>query len=139
MDSMETLEPSPDEYVVRRPARRSGTGAWTLVDAASDTWVVRTTGERASLLPVLRDRDGVAHYPTGEVPVRFAEPPTDEALRVFAKSQRVTLARRNALERRQATFAPAAPEWLPDLVDRLAAAPGVARAWAVTLSRYAGA
>lgn len=135
--TMETLEPSPGEYVVRRPAARSAAdGAWTLVDAATDTWVLRSTAARASMLPVLRDRDGVAHYPTGEVTVRFAEAPSDERLRAFAQSQRVSLARRNALERRQATFAPAAPEWLPDLVDRLAAAPGVARAWAVTLSRY---
>ena len=48
----------------------------------------------------------------------------------------MTLVRRNALEPRQAVFAPAAHEWLPDAVDRLAGAPGVARAWPVTVSRY---
>jgi len=68
--------------------------------------------------------------------VRFADAPSDDALHAFAKAQRVTLARRNAIEPRQAVFAPASREWLPELVDRLAAAPGVARAWPVTASRY---
>ena len=134
---METLVPSPHEFVVRRPAARPATaGDWTLVDEATGTWVLRARDARTDLLPLLRDRDGVAHYPTGEVTVRFARAPTDAALGAFAKAHRVTLARRNALEPRQAVFAPAAHEWLPDLVDRLAAAPGVARAWPVTISRY---
>jgi len=136
---MEALSPSPDEYVVRRPATRSASaGAWELVDAATDTWVLRTRdpGARTRWLPLLRDGDGVAHYPTGEVTVRFADAPSDDALHAFAKAQRVTLARRNAIEPRQAVFAPASREWLPELVDRLAAAPGVARAWPVTASRY---
>jgi hypothetical protein len=134
---METLTPSPGEYVVRRPAARSAAdGAWTLVDAPSQTWVLRTRGARPTMLPVLRDRDGVPHYPTGEVTVRFAEALDDAALQAFATAQRVTLERRNALEPRQATFAATEPEWLPDLVDRLAAAPGATRAWPVTVSRY---
>ena len=98
--------------------------------------MLRAHDARTDLLPLLRDRDGVAHYPTGEVTVRFAQAPTDDAIRAFAKVQRVTLARRNALEPRQAVFAPAMHEWLPDVVDRLASAPGVARAWPVTVSRY---
>ena len=134
---MEALVPSPREFVVRRPAARPvAAGEWTLVDEASGTWVLRARDARTDLLPLLRDRDGVAHYPTGEVTVRFVQAPTDDALGAFAKAHRVTLARRNALEPRQAVFAPAAHEWLPDLVDRLAAAPGVARAWPVTVSRY---
>ena len=134
---METLAPSPNEFVVRRPSTRpAADGDWTLVDAATGTWVLRARSARTDLLPLLRDRDGAAHYPTGEVTVRFARAPSDDALRKFAKAQRVTLARRNALEPRQAVFAPAAREWLPDLVDRLAAAPGVTRAWPVTVSRY---
>jgi hypothetical protein len=136
---VEALVPSPHEYVVRRPAARAASaGQWELVDAASDTWVLRTRdpSARSSWLPLLRDGDGVAHYPTGEVTVRFSEAPSDAALRAFAKAQRVTLARRNAIEPRQAVFAPASREWLPELVERLAAAPGVARAWPVTVSRY---
>jgi hypothetical protein len=135
---VETLVPSPGEFVVRRPASRaSRPGEWTLVDAAEDLWLVRApTRARDDWLPVLRDRDGVAHYPTGEVTVRFAQAPGDAALRAFAREQRVTLARRNALEPRQAVFAPAVREWLPDVVERLAAAPGVARAWPNTASRY---
>jgi hypothetical protein len=136
---VEALLPSPHEYVVRRPATRSASaGEWELVDAATDTWVLRTRDPRArtAWLPLLRDGDGVAHYPTGEVTVRFAQAPSDDALRAFAKAQRVTLARRNAIEPRQAVFAPVAREWLPELVERLAAAPGVARAWPVTVSRY---
>jgi hypothetical protein len=134
---MEALVPSPHEFVVRRPAARPTTaGDWTLVDEATGTWVLRAHDARNDLLPLLRDRDGVAHYPTGEVTVRFAKAPTDDALGAFAKAHRVTLARRNALEPRQAVFAPATQEWLPNLVDRLAAAPGVVRAWPVTVSRY---
>jgi hypothetical protein len=140
---METLEPSPGEYVVRRPSRRpASAGAWTLVDADSDTWVLRTadTGRAAgeARLPVLRDRDGVAHYPTGEVTVRFAKAPTDAALRAFARTQRVRFMRRNELEPRQVVFVPArrAGEWLPDVVERLGSAPGVASAWPNTASRY---
>ena len=134
---MEALSPSPNEYVVHRPAARPrAAGDWTLVDETTGTWVLRARNARTDMLPLLRDRDGVAHYPTGEVTVRFAQAPTDDALGAFAKAHRVTLARRNALEPRQAVFAPAAHEWLPDLVDRLAAAPGVARAWPVTISRY---
>ena len=89
-------------------------------------------------LPVLRDADGVAHYPPGEVTVRFVEVPTDPALSRFARSQGVTLIRRNALEPRQAVFIPSPParEWLFDLIDRLAAAPGIARVWANTESLY---
>ena len=134
--------PSPHEYVVRRPGLRAASaGEWELVDDATDTWIVRTRDPkaRAAWLPLLRDRDGVAHYPTGEVTVRFAAAPAEDALQAFAKTHRVALARRNALEPRQAVFVPVAREWLPDLVDRLAAAPGVARAWPVTISRYARA
>jgi hypothetical protein len=134
---VETLAPSPNEFVVRRPAARPAeAGDWTLVDAATGTWVLRAHDARTDLLPLLRDRDGVAHYPTGEVTVRFVQTPNDDALATFAKAQRVTLARRNALEPRQAVFAAVAREWLPDLVARLAAAPGVTRAWPVTVSRY---
>jgi hypothetical protein len=134
---VETLAPSPNEFVVRRPAARpAAAGDWTLVDAATGTWVLRAHDARTDLLPLLRDRDGVAHYPTGEVTVRFVQTPNDDALATFAKAQRVTLARRNALEPRQAVFAAVAREWLPDLVARLAAAPGVTRAWPVTVSRY---
>jgi len=134
---MEALVPSPREFVVRRPAARpAAAGEWTLVDEATGTWVLRARDARTDLLPLLRDRDGVAHYPTGEVTVRFAQSPAEEALRAFAKAHRVTLVRRNALEPRQAVFAPAAHEWLLDIVERLAGAPGVARAWPVTVSRY---
>ena len=151
---METLKPSPNELVVRKPAQRPGeAGEWELVDRASDTWLLRTSATHARdgwhratqalkphewPLPVLRDADGVAHYPTGEVTVRFVEVPTDPALSRFARSQGVTLIRRNALEPRQAVFIPSPParEWLFDLIDRLAAAPGIARVWANTESLY---
>ena len=157
---METLDPSPNEFVVRRApaarrsARATAAGEWTLVDAASDTYLLRTplAGDARSgweaasrslrgqgvVLPVLRDRDGVVHYPTGEVTVRFDEAPSDTALDAFARAHRLRLSRRNALEARQAVFEPAATpaDYLPDLVARLAKAPGVARAWANTASPY---
>ena len=78
---MEALVPSPHEFVVRRPAARPvAAGEWTLVDETSGTWVLRARDARTDLLPLLRDRDGVAHYPTGEVTVRFAQSPADDAL-----------------------------------------------------------
>jgi hypothetical protein len=155
---METLDPSPNEFVVRgapshEDARAGAPGEWTLVDAASDTWLWRMPARRDSreaweaavrslrggvVLPVLRDRDGVAHYPTGEVTVRFDDAPSDAALDAFARKQRLRLKRRNAYEARQAVFEPAsAPQdWLPDVVARLAKALGVMRAWANTASPY---
>ena len=151
---METLAPSPNELVVRRPAARpAAAGTWELIDEASGTWLLRTTSTRAREgwrraasaldaadvpLPLMRDGDGVPHYPTGEVTVRFATAPADAALGQFATAHRLRLVRRNELEPRQAVFvaARAAREWLPDLVDRLAAAPGVTRAWPNTVSRY---
>lgn len=158
---METLDPSPNEFVVRRAsassrrgARASAAGEWTLVDATSDTYLLRTamagdarSGWQAAarslhgkgvVLPVLRDRDGVVHYPTGEVTVRFDEAPNDTALDAFAREHRLRLSRRNPFEARQAVFEPAATpaDYLPDLVARLAKAPGVVRAWANTASPY---
>jgi hypothetical protein len=99
---------------------------------------MRSLGDDAEVLPVLRDRDGVAHYPTGEVTVRFDAAPSDTVLDAFARAQRLRLKRRNEFEARQAVFEPAdaPPDWLPDIVARLARAPGVARAWANTASRY---
>jgi len=154
---METLEPSPNEFVVRERGnkaldRASVAGEVELVDAKSGTWVLRTSatqaragwqavadrlGAGAEVLPVLRDRDGVAHYPTGEVTVRFARAPGDAALRAFAREHGLALARRNELEPRQVVFAPpAGRDWLPDVVERVALAHGVERAWANTVSRY---
>lgn len=156
---METLDPSPNEFVVRRVRAPSRAGAdaagdWTLVDPASGTYVLRTsarTDPRSAweaavrslhvddvVLPVLRDQDGVAHYPTGEVTVRFAVPPSDAMLEAFARAQRLRLKRRTAFESHQAVFEPADTprDYLPDVVARVAKASGVQRAWANTASHY---
>jgi hypothetical protein len=154
---METLEPSPNEFVVRERGtnaieRARVAGSVELIDAKSGTWVLRTAATQAragwqslaeglgtglEVLPVLRDRDGVAHYPTGEVTVRFAVPPSDAALRAFTREHGLALARRNELEPRQVVFSPAeGRDWLPDVVERIAQVRGVERAWANTVSRY---
>ncbi|HVJ73349.1 MAG TPA: hypothetical protein VNB03_04910 [Casimicrobiaceae bacterium] len=158
---METLDPSPNEFVVRHrraPSRvRAGAdaaGAWTLVDPASGTYLLRTTTRNDPrgaweaavrsvhaddvVLPVLRDQDGVAHYPTGEVTVRFEVAPSNADLDAFARAQRLRLKRRNAFESQQAVFEPADTprDYLPDVVARVAKASGVLRAWANTASHY---
>ncbi|MEO8484836.1 MAG: hypothetical protein ABI585_00720 [Betaproteobacteria bacterium] len=158
---METLAPSASEFVVRLAhtgpdaiarARRAGdlqpldleAGIHLLrvegkADARAGWETVRgTLGDGAEVHPLLHDRDGVAHYPTGEVTVRFATAPNDASLRAFGRKQQVALKRRNAHEPRQAVFEPMASptEYLPDVADRLAAAPEVERAWLNTRSDY---
>jgi hypothetical protein len=87
---------------------------------------------------VLYDRDGAPHYPTGEVTVRFAAAQSDAELATFCATHRLRLVRRNAFVAQQFVCEAlvAATEFLPDLVARLAAQPGVQRAWANTLSSY---
>lgn len=156
----EALAPSPDEFVIRAaPSDSVAARARTLgslepldtspplcvlrieADATSrDTWVValRTLGENTPMFPVLYDRDRSPHYPTGEVTIRFESVPTDAELRRFCASQRLQLLRRNEFATRQVVCEPIASprEFLPDLVERLAAQPGVRAAWANTLSRF---
>ena len=160
MASEETLRPSSEEFVLRvaradeatlARARRLGPVeriaqardlcllrvAQEATPAASWAAAAKALGGDVELFPVLYDRDGMSHYPTGEVTVRFAEAPSDADLARFCDRQRLRLLRRNAFVTQQVVCAPAAgADFLPDLVARIAAQPGVQRAWANTLSAY---
>jgi hypothetical protein len=106
--------------------------------ATSWAAAARALGGAVELFPVLYDRDGAPHYPTGEVTVRFDEAPSDADLARFCDAQRIRLLRRNTFVAQQVVCAPlsAAADFLPELVARIAAQPGVHRAWANTLSAY---
>lgn len=156
----ETLEPSPDEFVIRAAASdslmaRAGTvGSLKQLDAAEPLCVLRVEGKASSkdawraarqalgedtpVFPVLYDRNRSSHYPTGEVTVRFEAAPTDADLRSFCAKHRLRPLRRNEYAAQQVVCKPvaAADEFLPDLVARLVSQPGVRDAWANTLSRY---
>ncbi len=161
MDRDETLHPSPDEFVVRLGASaeaaiavaqrmgkverlesepplcllRTGSAA-----TARSGWesAKRALGPDHPLFPVLYDRDNVAHYPTGEVTVRFEAVPTEPDLRRFCEGQRLRLLRRNEYAPQQVVCEATEPsgEFLPELVARLSSQPGVRSAWANTVSRY---
>jgi hypothetical protein len=161
MTREETLEPSNEEFVLRVDpadatalARARGLGAMEQLESArglcllrlpprtssKDAWQAATQalGSGIALFPVLYDPTGVAHYPTGEVTVRFEKAPSDADLRHFCDAQGLRLLRRNEYVAQQVVCEAVAPgaEFLPDLVARVAAQPGVYRAWANTLSRY---
>lgn len=126
----EELEGS-DALLVRLPASSTeARAAWRrLHESAGDAAVVQ---------PVLVDEQGHPHYPTGEISVRFREPPSEDALRTFAAAHGLTLRSRNQYVPQQAVFRLADPRrtYLPDLVEKLASDKGVVAAWANTLSSY---
>jgi hypothetical protein len=157
----EALDPAPDEFVLRCPhASEERLGRMRLLGSierigsdgplfllrikgkanSKEAWqaALRALGDDTVLFPVLFDRDRAPHYPTGEVTVRFDAAPTDADLGRFCDAQRLRLLRRNEFVPQQIVGVPlaAASEFLPDLVARLAAQPGVHSAWANTQSQY---
>lgn len=156
----ERLDPAPDDFVIRlsvssdeafERARRLGSiecltpphhctccGCSTASSKQAWQTAVRELGDETGLFPVLYDRAGSPHYPTGEVTVRFEARPSDSDLRPFCEEQRLCLLRRNEFAAQQVVFEPAAlaSEYLPDLVSRISAQAGVHAAWANTLSCY---
>lgn len=94
-------------------------------------------GDQAMVSPVLEDSVGDAHYPTGEVTVRFATPPDDETVALLEDTFGLAVARRNPFVPSQLTFAPKRPgaAYLPELIDAVAKAGGVRAAWAATESK----
>lgn len=157
----ERLDPAPDEFVIRLSAfsdeafeRVRHLGSVARLNAAAPLYLLRLEhsasskeawqtaarelGDETGLFPVLYDRDGLPHYPTGEVTVRFEATPSDSDLRRFCEEQHLCLLRRNEFVAQQVVFEPAAlaSEYLPDLVSRISAQAGVHAAWANTLSCY---
>jgi hypothetical protein len=161
MSNEETLRPSSEEFVLRvaradeatlARARRLGPVerlaeardlcllrvAQAATPAASWAAAAKALGGAVDLFPVLYDQDGMSHYPTGEVTVRFVDAPSDAELARFCDAQRVRLLRRNTFVTQQVVCTPASAsaDFLPDLVARIASQPGVHRAWANTFSAY---
>jgi len=161
MASEETLRPSSEEFVLRATpaekatlARAKRLGPVERLESARDlcllivpqqatpeaSWaaVSKAMGENVAVFPVLYDRDGAPHYPNGEVTVRFDAAQSDSDIARFCATHRLRLVRRNAFVAQQFVCEAlvAGAEFLPDLVARLAAQPGVHRAWANTLSNY---
>src|SRR5262245_66231241 len=91
----ETERLTDDLVVVTTPQRRANKESWRkLLDENQDVdWAQ----------PVLVDDDGHERYPTGELTVRFDEPPTDEQLQTFAESRslRTEIGRASCRERTQ--------------------------------------
>jgi len=119
-----------DALLLSLPSDRAAKPAW---DHARE--VVGTAG---TVQPVLFDEAGEPHYPTGEISIRFVEPPGDEDLRRLAAEHGLQLIRRNEFVPQQAVFQPldASAGYLPEIVERLEKEKGIRTAWANTLSRY---
>jgi hypothetical protein len=119
-----------DLVVVTTPEGRAIKESWRkLLDDNEDV---------AWAQPVLVDDDGHERYPTGELTVRFDEPPTDNQLQTFARSRHLRATRRNAYQPAQVVLVPEKPRavFLPELCDELERIPGVTRAWLNSLSHY---
>lgn len=88
--------------------------------------------------PLVLDEADEQHLPTGDVTVRFRQPPSDEELERFAGTHRLELRRRNEFVPVQASFRPRdlRRTYLPDLVTQLVAEGDVSKAWLNTRSRY---
>ncbi|HEX2223202.1 MAG TPA: hypothetical protein VHN15_03230 [Thermoanaerobaculia bacterium] len=95
-------------------------------------------GDLGTVQPVLLDETGEAHFPTGEIAVRFHEAPPDERLQELAAEHGLRLRDRNEYVPQQAVFRPADPtaSYLPKVVRELAQTQDVKAAWANTLSRF---
>jgi hypothetical protein len=111
-----------------------------LHSAASDLKTVsraieKELGEGTEVDPILLDETGEAHYPTGEVTVRFRQGPESAELAEFARRHGLQFRSRNKYVPAQVVFA-APRAYLPELLDSLNQAGNVAAAWANTISRY---
>jgi hypothetical protein len=95
-------------------------------------------GETGTVQPVLVDEEGEAHYPTGEISIRFGEPLGDDELRRFASRHKLRLLRRNEFVPQQAVFQPLDDPagYLPEIVKKIERQGAAKAVWANTLSRY---
>ena len=105
-----------------------------------ETWrrASRLLGSLGTVDPVLVGPDGELHFPTGEVRVRFKEPPSEAELDQFAARYGLRFVKGNEFVPAQMVFARAHPMgvFLPELVEQLARSDAVRAAWANTVSRY---
>lgn len=94
-------------------------------------------GGDAVVSPVMEDSGGEAHYPTGEITVRFAAAPDEAAVGRLIDAFDLEVAGRNRWVPSQITFRRRHPRgaYLPELIEAIAAATGVRAAWAGTESK----
>lgn len=95
-------------------------------------------GTAGTVQPVLLDERGAQHYPTGEISVRFQEPPPDEVVHDLAAAHGLRLRDRNEFVPEQVVFQPldAAKSYIPELVRELSDAGSGLTVWANTLSHF---
>lgn len=121
-----------DGLIVLRLAdtNRDAKAAWERLRAV--------VGTKVWVAPVLVDATQQAHYPTGDVTIRFARDLSDAELETFAREHGLRVKARNAYVPQQVTLAPldAQATYLPELVERLRQAGAVRAAWASTRSAY---
>ena len=113
-----------DLVVVTTAERRANKESWRkLLDENKDVaWAQQ----------VLVDGDGHERYPTGELTVRFDEPPTDKELAASSPGPAICgPPQRNAYQPAQVVLVPEEPRavFLPELCDELERIPGVTRVW----------
>lgn len=114
---------------VRNPSKDAkATWKQLLDDAVDALWAA----------PVLVDKGGAPHYPTGDVTVRLRSALSDDELKEFAANHDLELRARNEFVPEQASFRPAnlRGTYLPDLLTELEAEDNVSAAWANTRSHY---
>jgi hypothetical protein len=89
-------------------------------------------GTEAVVSPLLSDNDGSRLVPTGQMQVRFKEPPSAEALDKFAQEHKVELAGLNKWAPAQAAFSVRSDDtrYLPELESELQDDKTVKAAWA---------
>jgi hypothetical protein len=128
--SVEPLESRSDSVLVRiKGGPRGPRRGWERVRELA--------GEHTPVHPVLTDEDGNELYPTGIVQVRFHQPPADEELERFARTNGLRVVERNRYQRSQVKLEPlSAAAYLPDVVAELECADDVRTAWQEVLTRY---
>ena len=87
--------------------------------------------------PVMVDNRGTPAYPTGRVSVRFKEAPQPNELERFAEGLNLRLVAVNKFVTQQVMFEPKdRTEYLPDIIDSVAADERVDSAWPESVSAY---
>jgi hypothetical protein len=126
------VEPLAESLLLLRAAASSG-DAKTIWNRAR-----QVLGSAGTIQPVLLDEGGVPHYPTGEISVRFQEPPPDKLVQDLAAAHGLRLRDRNEFVPEQVVFQPldAARSYIPELVRELADAGSGLTVWANTLSHF---
>jgi len=100
--------------------------------------ILRSSGAVEWAAPLMVDETGQPHFPTGEISVRFEQPPSEQDLAKFGTTHGLEPRRRNEYVAEQVSFLPREPRqtYVPDVLQALDQDEEVQAAWANTLSRY---